>query len=73
MCSPGNGAALAVGVWAVSRTEAQANGMRGKGIYIYQIYQDQIWHFGTKDRLPTLPPLIYKVCFEIMYVIILHL
>lgn len=60
VCSPGNGAALAVGVWAVSRTEAQANGMRGKGIYIYQIYQDQIWHFGTKDRLPTLPPLMYK-------------
>ena len=61
VCSPKNGAALAVGVWAVSRDEAEANGMRGKGIYIYQVFQDQIWHYGNKEKLPTIPLPVYQV------------
>ncbi|XP_063679257.1 eukaryotic translation initiation factor 2D-like isoform X1 [Bolinopsis microptera] len=55
ICGPSNGAALAVGTWALSRQEAIQRGFKGKGIHIYQIYQDQLWHYGTKEKLPSLP------------------
>lgn len=66
VCTSSNGAALAVGIWAVSRNQAVANGMKGKGVIIYQAYQDQLWHFGSKEKLPTQPPPTYQRADAVM-------
>ena len=38
VCTTNNGAALAVGIWAVDKSQAIASNMKGKGIHIYQVY-----------------------------------
>ena len=37
VCGPNNGAALAVGIWAVDKNQATLNGFKGRGIHIYQV------------------------------------
>jgi len=56
VCTTKNGAALAVGIWAVDKSQAIASNMKGKGIHIYQIYQDELWKNGSRDKIPNLPP-----------------
>ncbi|XP_002742065.2 eukaryotic translation initiation factor 2D-like [Saccoglossus kowalevskii] len=51
----GNHAAIAIGTAAMSTGQMMAAGMRGKGIFVYHTYQDQLWQHGDKIHLPVIP------------------
>ncbi|XP_033826014.1 eukaryotic translation initiation factor 2D [Periophthalmus magnuspinnatus] len=50
-----NGAPIAVGTAAVSSTEMQSAGMKGRGVCILHTYMDTLWAFGDKSGPPSLP------------------
>ncbi|XP_072305808.1 eukaryotic translation initiation factor 2D [Eucyclogobius newberryi] len=50
-----NGAPVAVGTAAVSSTEMQSSGMKGRGVSILHTYMDALWAFGDKSDPPSLP------------------
>ncbi|KAK7884893.1 hypothetical protein WMY93_028016 [Mugilogobius chulae] len=50
-----NGAPVAVGTAAVSSTEMQSSGMKGRGVCILHTYMDTLWAFGDKSGPPSLP------------------
>lgn len=50
-----NRAPVAVGTAAVSSTEMQGSGMKGKGVCVLHTYMDTLWAFGDKSGPPSLP------------------
>ncbi|XP_067384352.1 eukaryotic translation initiation factor 2D isoform X2 [Channa argus] len=50
-----NRAPVAVGTAAVSSAEMQRLGMKGRGICVLHTYMDNLWAFGDKSGLPSLP------------------
>lgn len=54
VCLNGNRAPVAVGVTIVSSRDLLEDGMRGKGVMIYHVYQDLLWAHGSKRPLPQL-------------------
>ncbi|KAM8830018.1 eukaryotic translation initiation factor 2D isoform 1-T1 [Synchiropus picturatus] len=50
-----NSAPVAVGTAAVSSGEMRSLGMKGKGVFIVHTYMDNLWAFGDKSVLPSLP------------------
>lgn len=54
VCVKGNRAPVAVGVTLVSSRDLLEDGMRGKGVMIYHLYQDLLWVHGSKAQLPQL-------------------
>ncbi|KAM9786213.1 eukaryotic translation initiation factor 2D [Neosynchiropus ocellatus] len=50
-----NSAPVAVGTAAVSSGEMRSSGMKGKGVFIVHTYMDNLWAFGDKSALPSLP------------------
>lgn len=53
-----NRAPVAVGTAAVSSTEMQSSGMKGRGVCILHSYMDTLWAFGDKSGPPSLPDCI---------------
>lgn len=47
LCVPGNPAPFAVGTMAVSRTEAERAGMKGRGLELLHCFGDLLWHMGA--------------------------
>lgn len=47
LCVPGNPIPFAVGTMAVSRTEAQQAGMKGRGLTILHSFGDLLWQLGS--------------------------
>ncbi|XP_030640529.1 eukaryotic translation initiation factor 2D isoform X1 [Chanos chanos] len=47
---------VAVGTAAMSSTEMQNCGMKGKGVNVLHTYMDQLWAFGDKSSPPVIPP-----------------
>ncbi|CAH3015379.1 unnamed protein product [Porites evermanni] len=54
VCLNENRAPVAVGVTLVSSRDLLEDGMRGKGVMIYHVYQDLLWAHGSKRPLPQL-------------------
>lgn len=50
-----NRAPVAVGTAAMSSSEMQSLGMKGKGVCILHTYMDTLWAFGDKSGPPSLP------------------
>lgn len=50
-----NRAPVAVGIAAVSSTEMQGSGMKGRGVCVLHTYMDTLWAFGDKSGPPSLP------------------
>ncbi|XP_013871812.1 eukaryotic translation initiation factor 2D [Austrofundulus limnaeus] len=50
-----NRAPVAVGKAAVSRSEMQSSGMKGRGVCVLHTYKDYLWAFGDKSDPPSLP------------------
>lgn len=50
-----NRAPVAVGTAAVSSTEMQSSGMKGRGVCVLHTYMDTLWAFGDKSGPPSLP------------------
>lgn len=50
-----NRAPVAVGTAAVSCTEMQNSGMKGRGVCILHTYMDTLWAFGDKSGPPSIP------------------
>lgn len=50
-----NRAPVAVGTAAMSSSEMQTSGMKGRGVCILHAYMDTLWAFGDKSGPPTLP------------------
>lgn len=53
-----NRAPVAVGTAAVSSTEMQSSGMKGRGVCVLHSYMDTLWAFGDKSGPPSLPDCI---------------
>uniref|UniRef100_A0A1A7YIE1 Eukaryotic translation initiation factor 2D n=1 Tax=Iconisemion striatum TaxID=60296 RepID=A0A1A7YIE1_9TELE len=49
-----NRAPVAVGKAAVSRSEMQSSGMKGRGVCVLHTYKDYLWAFGDKSGPPSL-------------------
>lgn len=50
-----NRAPVAVGTAAVSSTEMQSSGMKGRGVCVLHTYMDALWAFGDKSSPPSIP------------------
>ncbi|XP_037539876.1 eukaryotic translation initiation factor 2D [Nematolebias whitei] len=50
-----NRAPVAVGKAAVSRSQMQSSGMKGRGVCVLHTYKDYLWAFGDKSVPPSLP------------------
>ncbi|XP_017264859.1 eukaryotic translation initiation factor 2D [Kryptolebias marmoratus] len=50
-----NRAPVAVGKAAVSSSEMQSSGMKGRGVCVLHTYKDYLWAFGDKSVPPSLP------------------
>lgn len=50
-----NRAPVAVGTAAVSRGEMHSLGLKGRGVCVLHTYMDNLWAFGDKSGLPSLP------------------
>lgn len=53
-----NRAPVAVGTAAVSSTDMQSSGMKGRGVCVLHTYMDTLWAFGDKSGPPSLPDCI---------------
>ncbi|XP_036389752.1 eukaryotic translation initiation factor 2D [Megalops cyprinoides] len=51
-----NRAPVAVGTAAMSTSEMQSQGMKGRGVSILHTYMDTLWGFGDKTGPPSIPP-----------------
>lgn len=50
-----NRAPVAVGTAAMSSTEMQSSGMKGRGVCVLHTYMDTLWAFGDKSGPPSIP------------------